>query len=392
MTTRATDRRYGVITDPIKMPVRVATTGPITLSGTQTVDGVALSAGGNGVAPDRVLVKDQTDQTTNGIYDVSSVAWTRSADFNNGPYQVTTGTLVYVNAGTANAGHLFKVTTVDPIYIGGGSPSNLTFADASVTGPPGPTGPTGPAGGGLNVATVALTASQINHLFSAPQTVLAAPGAGKAIVPIFVSWCNHPGSIPTGGGSNADAGNVILAYTDANGLVVVGDAAVFEASVPSFVFAPSFTGAYGSGIGTTASIPPGTGTVTGFPYTSIANQPLVISNNLEDYVKYGAILTGSITAAHAGTGYVIGDTGTVGGSYGTGATYVVDTVGGGGAVATYHLTANGKQYKTGITGNATATGGSQPGVGTGFQIDVNSVTPGNGSGEIMILYMVKTLP
>ena len=58
-----------------KEAVRAATTANITLSGTQTVDGVAL------VADDRVLVKDQTDGTTNGIYIVKSgAAWTRSTD------------------------------------------------------------------------------------------------------------------------------------------------------------------------------------------------------------------------------------------------------------------------------------------------------------------------
>jgi hypothetical protein len=52
-----------------KASVRVATSGSnITLSGTQTVDGVALSVG------NRVLVKDQTTTSQNGIYVVSSGA------------------------------------------------------------------------------------------------------------------------------------------------------------------------------------------------------------------------------------------------------------------------------------------------------------------------------
>ena len=57
-----------------KEAVRAATTANITLSGTQTIDGVAL------VADDRVLVKDQTDGTANGIYIVKSGAWTRATD------------------------------------------------------------------------------------------------------------------------------------------------------------------------------------------------------------------------------------------------------------------------------------------------------------------------
>ena len=59
----------------IKDSVKVATTANITLSGTQTVDGVSLSA------DDRVLVKDQSTATQNGIYLVKSGAsWERTDD------------------------------------------------------------------------------------------------------------------------------------------------------------------------------------------------------------------------------------------------------------------------------------------------------------------------
>lgn len=53
--------------------VRAATSINITLSGTQTIDGIALIAG------DKVLVKAQTLAAQNGIYDVSAGTWTRSA-------------------------------------------------------------------------------------------------------------------------------------------------------------------------------------------------------------------------------------------------------------------------------------------------------------------------
>lgn len=62
----------------LKDPVKAATTGNITLTGTQTVDGVALVAG------DRVLVKDQTDGTQNGIYTVAAGAWARVAEADTG--------------------------------------------------------------------------------------------------------------------------------------------------------------------------------------------------------------------------------------------------------------------------------------------------------------------
>lgn len=107
-----TDRRNGLTTaQAIKPPVRVATTAAITLTGEQTVDGVAIVSG------DRVLVKDQVDQTTNGIYIANTSSWTRSKDF-DGNLDIVQGTLVYVANGSVNERLIFQVTTVDPIVIG----------------------------------------------------------------------------------------------------------------------------------------------------------------------------------------------------------------------------------------------------------------------------------
>jgi microcystin-dependent protein len=56
----------------VKKAVRVATTAAITLSGTQSIDGVSVVAG------DRVLVKNQSTVAQNGIYTVAAGAWTRT--------------------------------------------------------------------------------------------------------------------------------------------------------------------------------------------------------------------------------------------------------------------------------------------------------------------------
>ncbi|MFB9978713.1 hypothetical protein ACFSQQ_19300 [Mesorhizobium kowhaii] len=76
-------------------PVRLATTGNIILSGLKTIDGVLTEVG------DRVLVKNQADATTNGIYTASAGQWYRAADARTSR-TMQKGTTVYVQEGTAN--------------------------------------------------------------------------------------------------------------------------------------------------------------------------------------------------------------------------------------------------------------------------------------------------
>jgi hypothetical protein len=110
----------------VKDSVRAATTANITLSGTQTVDGVVL------VANDRVLVKDQTTASGNGIYVVAAGAWTRALDADNTPgSEVTGGMFTFVTEGTVNADSGWVLTTNDPIVLG---TTALTFAQFSGAG------------------------------------------------------------------------------------------------------------------------------------------------------------------------------------------------------------------------------------------------------------------
>ena len=76
-----------------KTPVRVHTTGVITLSGLQTVDTVSLMEG------DRVLVKDQADFAENGIYVASATVWRRALDMYLWPQFV--GAVVAAEEGSA---------------------------------------------------------------------------------------------------------------------------------------------------------------------------------------------------------------------------------------------------------------------------------------------------
>ena len=74
--------------------VMVASTANLTLSGTQTVDGIALSAGNT------ILVKDQTTQSGNGIYTVAAGAWTRMPAMDS--WAEVPGMLVSIQQGTVN--------------------------------------------------------------------------------------------------------------------------------------------------------------------------------------------------------------------------------------------------------------------------------------------------
>lgn len=114
------DRFAGLLSSlAVKAPVRVATTANITLSGFQVIDDVTLADGDDNL---RVLVKNQNDATTNGIWIAASSVWTRAADF-DGNTDVVKGTRVYVAGGATGIGE-YVVTAADPILVG---TSALTF-------------------------------------------------------------------------------------------------------------------------------------------------------------------------------------------------------------------------------------------------------------------------
>ena len=89
----------------VKASVRVATTANITIATAlnvgDTIDGVTLADG------DRVLVKDQTDASENGIY-TAGASPARSTDADSAA-ELTGGTFTFVEEGTANAdnGYVF---------------------------------------------------------------------------------------------------------------------------------------------------------------------------------------------------------------------------------------------------------------------------------------------
>ncbi|WP_421240151.1 hypothetical protein [Aeromonas enteropelogenes] len=94
-----------------KQSVQAATTANITLSGVQTIDGVALTVG------ERVLVKDQTAAAQNGIYLVSAQGWTRATDADDGT-KLNNGARIAIESGTINAGSIWYLATSGSISVG----------------------------------------------------------------------------------------------------------------------------------------------------------------------------------------------------------------------------------------------------------------------------------
>ena len=92
-------------------PVRAATTANITLSGAQTIDGVAVVVG------DRVLVKNQTTASQNGIYTVAAGAWTRTSDADTAAKHKS-GMTVRVAEGSTQGTTTWTLTTTGAITLG----------------------------------------------------------------------------------------------------------------------------------------------------------------------------------------------------------------------------------------------------------------------------------
>lgn len=96
-----------------KAAVLVATTTGITLSGLQTIDGIIVQDG------DRVLVKDQSTASDNGIYIASASTWNRSTDYDGTPDgEISAGNIIPVLSGNTLYSTLWVLVTPNPISVG----------------------------------------------------------------------------------------------------------------------------------------------------------------------------------------------------------------------------------------------------------------------------------
>ena len=247
-----------------------ATTADITLSGTQTIDGIALIAG------DRCLVKNQTLSQDNGIYIVAASTWTRSTDMDvwaevpNSFTFIETGT-IQADTGwvtTANAGGTIGVTAMPWTQFSGagtytaGTGLTLTGTQFSITN----TAVTAAAyGSASSVATFTVNAQGQLTLAATTPIAIAASQVTSGTLAIAQGGTNSSAT-PTNGGVGYGTGTAYAfsaAGTSSEVLISAGAASPTWTSQSSLAVGTSTNLAggaagslpYQSGAGATTFLP-----------------------------------------------------------------------------------------------------------------------------------------
>ena len=183
-----------------KTACKVATTAAITLSGQQTIDGVSVVGG------DRVLVKNQSTASQNGIYTVSINAWTRAPDMDIAAE--VAGSFVPITYGTTQGGKIYYTTfnastgTLGTTAIPWSSLTEGSITGVGVITPVnGGTGISGYGVGDLIYSTAATTLEKLAA--AASGNVLksgTAPSWGKVVLTTDIS-----GTLPVANGGTGAA-------------------------------------------------------------------------------------------------------------------------------------------------------------------------------------------
>jgi hypothetical protein len=263
----------------------------LTNAGTQValvLDGVTVNVA------DRVLVYEQTTQTQNGIYVVTSVGsgstnWvlTRSSDADtyviNSAAGLSEGSSVFVQQGTTGAGETYTCNTAGTITFG---TTAITFAQIS-------SAQIYSAGTGLTLAgtqfsitNTGLTASTYGSASSVPVIAFNAQGQATSVTNTSIAIA----------GSQITSGSVAVA-NGGTGATTAGAAltnlGAYPASNPS-----GFT----TNVGTVTSVG-GTGTVNGITLTGTVTSSgsLTLGGTLSG-VSLTTQVTGTLPVANGGTG------------------------------------------------------------------------------------------
>jgi hypothetical protein len=178
----------------VRSSVLVATTANITLSGPQTIDGQSVVAG------NRVLVKNQSTSSQNGIYDVAAGAWTRSTDSNTAA-QLKVGYYYFVSSGTSQGSTGWTISTA-PTTLGT-DPVVFTQFGASTTYS---------AGTGLNLIGSVFSNTGVVSLAGTANEITASSSTG-AITVSLPAALNFSGKTVSSGTFNSGTFNGSLGST-----------------------------------------------------------------------------------------------------------------------------------------------------------------------------------
>ena len=235
-----------------KQPVDCGTTANITLSGLQTLDGVTVVAGS------RVLVKNQTTTSQNGIYLASATAWSRAPDADT--WDELISAICFVESGTTLAGSAWYCTIQPGGTIG---TTAITWSNFSVAA-------NYTAGTGLSLNS---------YVFSITNTGVTAAAYGSASKTLTAT-VNAQGQLTVLADTNIAITNAqvsglgTMSTQDANSVTITGgtiNGTAIGGTTPAAVNATTFTGA-GTGLtGTATSLSIGGNAATSTSATTATN-------------------------------------------------------------------------------------------------------------------------
>lgn len=218
-----------------KESCRVATTSNISLSPSpSSIDSVTLSP------DDRVLVKNQTTASQNGIYYFDGTDLTRTTDGSGA--NLTSGAAVYIEEGSNSAGCSFILITTNPITVGSTNLTWIKFAGAGSAIFTSTTTPTNKANTNYSVAfdssgSYASTVGSDVYFYVSGSNEYRAVFGGTVLISGTTHMQNDlylGGRLLNSGGSNlVTAGTGITINQDADGINIGLTPSIGGNSTPS---------------------------------------------------------------------------------------------------------------------------------------------------------------